>query len=328
MVGLQIAALTAFLAIACILYMTLRFVRPLRAMMDAMREVPGDVAREIRVAGPSELAELAAAANRMRQDLAGLLDERDAQRDRLATALSRQHETERLKDELAARVAHDLRAPLAAIIGYARLLDDPRTRDRAEERHRCLDAVARSARVLQLLAGNLLHNVRLEGERLETRREAFPPRDLADEVVQMLDPLIQEGGAQTVNRIPADLRVRADREMVRSVLMNLVSNALRHTAAGGRLVLDARGDGGKATVAVRDNGCGIAAGNLEKLFRKFEPLEGIRRGTGLGLFIVRSILAAHGETVDVTSRPGEGTCVTFTLAQAPAEAALKGVSPA
>jgi signal transduction histidine kinase len=115
--------------------------------------------------------------------------------------------------------------------------------------------------------------------------------------------------------------VLADRERVGQVLRNLVTNALQHTPAGGRVTVAARPAGGAVAFAVADTGEGIPAEHLPLVFERFHRVDPSRAratgGAGLGLAIVRRLVEAHGGTVAVESEPGRGATFTFTLPLAP-----------
>lgn len=299
-VALQIAGLTILTAGVLILFMTRRFVRPLRDLADAMRVMAaGDLSRDIRIESGDELGALASAANRMRVEVARLLREKEEQR--------------RFQDELMARVSHDMLAPLAAMIGFATLSGDERLDGQPERRRHYAEAVARSGRVLQVQARGLLDNARLEGGIQPPVRHPFCLYELIEEVLYLLEPLLRNGDLGVSNLVASTVIVHADREQIRSVLTNLVSNAIRHTQSGGAIVLEADVEIGRATIGVLDTGRGISRDNMSRLFQKFAPLEGNSRGTGLGLYIVRSILEAHGQRVWLDSEPGKGTRACFTL---------------
>src|SRR5581483_2926281 len=114
-------------------------------------------------------------------------------------------------------------------------------------------------------------------------------------------------------------RVRADRERLRQVLANLLENAVKYSSTGGEVVAAAGAENGVVRVEVTDTGPGIAPEHAELIFEKFARLDSVagRPGTGLGLFIARSIVEAHGGTIEVRSVPGHGATFSQTLPVAP-----------
>jgi signal transduction histidine kinase/ligand-binding sensor domain-containing protein/ActR/RegA family two-component response regulator len=216
-------------------------------------------------------------------------------------------ETIQLKDEVVSIVAHDFRSPLAVIKGYAERL--ARSASGSEER-RVLGVIAGEARRLAALAEDTLTM-----SRLETGHFALALRSLslADAVLRVAQTRAAEGALRT--DVPGDLVVRVDPDRLHQVLDNLVGNAFKYAPAGSPVRLTATREGAWARVSVADRGPGISAEDRPRLFQKFSRLGGAERasGTGLGLYICRSIVEAHGGTIDVQSVPGEGSTFHFTI---------------
>jgi signal transduction histidine kinase len=167
------------------------------------------------------------------------------------------------------------------------------------------------------LIQDLLDVTRVETGRLVIEPEPVAVDALLDDALETLRPLLDEAGLTLAEDYAAGLpKVNADRQRVAQVLSNLVGNAIKATMRGGRVTIRARGSAEGVQVEVEDSGGGIAAEQLSHIFDRFWQSErsSIRtRGAGLGLPIAKGIVEAHGGRMWVTSTPGVGTTVYFTL---------------
>ncbi|HWQ12655.1 MAG TPA: HAMP domain-containing sensor histidine kinase [Roseiflexaceae bacterium] len=228
---------------------------------------------------------------------------------------------QRDKEQLTQMVVHDLKNPLTAMIGFLEMLHlgEPRLADHQRE---LLESALRSGRNLAGLIGDLLDSARLEEGRLELNYRTFPLPPLLHECAgEMRAWLAQEGKTIWIDA-PQDLPdLTADHRLLRRVLLNLVSNAIKHTRERTSITLRARSAGRALVIEVEDNGPGIAPEHLERIFDRFSQLGGSparQESTGLGLTFCRLAVAAHGGTIDVESAPGRGTLFRVTLPYAPA----------
>lgn len=226
--------------------------------------------------------------------------------------------TERLRDveSIGARVAHELRNPLTAIKGLVQLLARG---DHDERDKRRLEVVlAEVARVEDTLAAYLAF-----ARPLAALRPA--PLDLGDLLRDLAALLEGRAGAARITldvAAASPLTIVADRQRLQEALLNLASNAIEATSAGGRLVLAATATPGGATLEITDDGRGMTP---EQLARLGTPFESTRPGgTGLGVAHARAVVAAHGGRMHHTSAPGRGTRVTLTLPAEPGGALPDG----
>lgn len=226
-------------------------------------------------------------------------------------------EGNRLKDEFMSMVSHELRTPLASIKGYSRtLLSDYETWDE-ETRHDFLSIISDESDKLAELVENMLEMTRIEGGRLRVEPEPVLLRRFCDEVVNRICTHYPDMHFEC--DIAEDLpMVEADPRRVEQVLMNLLQNAARYSAAQ-LIAVRGRYDGGRyVTLSVEDNGVGIAPEHLPHLFDRFYRAANQREagegaGTGLGLAIARALVEAQGGHIWVASTPGKGTTFAFTL---------------
>jgi signal transduction histidine kinase/DNA-binding response OmpR family regulator len=223
-------------------------------------------------------------------------------------------ELDRMKSELVNVVAHDFRAPLAAILGWSELLDAPDDVPLEERRARARSIVAAATRMAGLMDRTL------ETTRLETGQFAFDFRlvDLAARLREAAEPFRSDPAHPLVVDVPDEpLPCWADGERIAEVVENLLSNAVKYSPGGGEVRLGVRREREMAVVSVSDKGIGIAAEDLGRLFRPFSRLHDRKltgiEGFGLGLSICERFVRAHGGRFDVRSAPGEGSTFSFTL---------------
>jgi signal transduction histidine kinase len=232
-----------------------------------------------------------------------------------------QQEALQVKDQFLSIVSHELRTPLTTIKGYSqmlcrRLLDDP-------EGHRYSETIDTQVSRLSRLVDDLLDVTRFTRGQFELTREQVDLRPTLEDVVsrfRMLSPRhslrleMDEGSYEGY----------WDPERLEQVLNNLISNAIKYSPEGGEVLVWARHEGNHLTMGVRDQGVGIADEDQEQLFERFYrgSAEGKAvKGLGLGLYVTRRIVEAHGGTVAVHSKLGEGSEFTFTLPLLPTPAA-------
>lgn len=231
-------------------------------------------------------------------------------------------EQKRLEDaqrRFVADASHELRTPISALKGLLELLmggakDDPEVSDDF------LRTMTLEVDRLGRLVADLLTLAQLEGGGLKLKHNAVPIVELFGEVASVMHPLAENSGVTLVVDVPDDtLDVSCDRDRIKQVLLGFVGNALTHTQSGGTITLRAVPSDGVVALEVRDNGLGIDPDALPHLFDRFfrvDESRSVARGTGLGLSIAKEIVEAHGSTIDVESRPGEGASFRFDLPRA------------
>ena len=225
----------------------------------------------------------------------------------------------RAKDEFLAILGHELRNPLAPILTA---LDILRTRDHGATRE--LAVVERQAHHLVRLVDDLLDVSRITEGKLELHRRRLELAHVVARAVETASPLLEQRGHQLVVDVaPQGLVVHADLERLAQVIANLLTNAAKYTELGGRVTVVARKLGGEIALSVRDTGIGIAPEMLPHVFEMFvqerQALDRSSGGLGLGLTIVRSLVALHGGRVEVASA-GHNRGSEFTVVLPAAEA--------
>jgi two-component system, OmpR family, sensor histidine kinase BaeS len=219
--------------------------------------------------------------------------------------------------QMLADVAHELRHPIAVVQGQIELLQDGVRPASPENLAAIQDEVLRLGRMVTDLQDLSL----AEAGALHLYRERLTPRALLEPLTANFGPVAEaKGVALAVQAEPDAPPVNADPHRIRQVLVNLVSNALRHTPTGGRVTVTAARRNGDLALTVADTGSGIDPADLPHIFNRFYRADKARSrqsgGTGLGLAICRSLVRLHGGTIIVESGPGEGSLFTVRLPSA------------
>jgi signal transduction histidine kinase len=224
-----------------------------------------------------------------------------------------------LKNDLVATVAHEFRTPLTSLRMAIHLLAEETVGPLVPKQADLLQAAREDCERLQGFVEDLLDLSRIQAGRIELHRRSVSSGSVLAAAVDTMQPHAREAGITlAVGPLTIDRPVLADPERLALVLNNLVSNALRHTKAGGRVELRAAPDDGAVRFEVSDSGEGIAAEHLPKLFERFSRVPGSTPGgTGLGLYICKEIVEAHGGRIGVESDIGHGSIFWFTVPSAP-----------
>ncbi len=209
--------------------------------------------------------------------------------------------------------AHELRTPLALMRSQIDLAVSQG--ETPEDFRDALNALDGDVGRMTALVGTLLSLARADAGELHLNRDTFDLADVAEDVVEQLQPIAEENGLTLTTQF-APTQVEADADMLIQVLVNLLDNAIKNTPTGGTITVETRIDHGRALLIVRDTGIGIPAEHLDRIFDRFYRVDTgrarSRGGSGLGLAICQSIAHAHGGEITATSAPGAGS--TFTLA--------------
>jgi len=310
LIVIAIAGLALSVVVASLL--ARRFTTPLRRLTEAARDLTeGDFARRVAIdpsnPGSTEIIELSRQFNQM----AGRLDE--------SVAIIRR-DRDRSRDFLA-DVSHELRTPIAAMRMFNELLregadDDPATRSEF------LESSRQQLERLDWLAQNLLELSKLDSGLVLLDLRPDDLRTAVESAVEQAEPTARRREIELTLHVGArPLRIRHDPQRIGQVVSNLIGNALKFTASGGRVNVDVRAAGGGAQIEVRDNGVGIDTAELPRIFERFYrgslANEARGSGSGLGLAIVKSIVDMHGGRIAVDSRLGHGSSFIVHLPRDP-----------
>jgi len=291
-----LSASVAFFAALILSLILARLIgRPLETLTRAVRRMgAGDLGQRVPEEGSAETIDLARSFNAMAANLAT---------------------SQALRQQLVADVAHELRTPLANIRGYLEAIEDGIVS--ADEA--TLRILREEAAQLNVLVDDLQELAQAEAGELRLARVPVPPHELVERATKAARPRAVEGGVSLVGEAAHELPpVAVDLQRMGQVLQNLLTNALRHTPAGGRVTISAAlAPDGRVALIVADTGSGIAPEDLPRIFERFYRADSARAratgGSGLGLTIARRLVEAHGGGIEVESSLGVGSRFTVLL---------------
>ncbi len=221
---------------------------------------------------------------------------------------------EKTRRDFIANVSHELRTPLTSIQGYAETLHETLPGGGARE---FVEVIRKNAERMARLTEDLLTLARVESGEQKLEFAAPPARELLQDAARDLRETARGRGLELTVAESCDTPVHADPDAIHQVLANLIDNATKYAAPGGRIELGARATGATVEFYVRDFGPGIASEHLPRLFERFYRVDKARSveagGTGLGLAIVKHIVLNHGGTVRAESELGHGSTFSFIL---------------
>lgn len=272
--------------------------RPLQQLAQAAEAVAqGDYAQQVTLAGPQEVRQVASSFNSM------------------AAQVSQSQQVQR---DFVANVSHDLKTPLTAITGWSQALLDG-TASSAAAQQRAASIIYNEAERMARLVAQLLDLARIESGQMTLAQTAVDLRQLLTDVQASLALQAREQGIQVTAVLPSVPPVIGDPDRLTQVFTNLVDNALKHTERNGRVHIQLHHDDAKEIVVqVQDNGNGIPAADLARIFERFYQVDKSRtqqfpRGAGLGLAIVRELVELHHGRIQAHSEVGKGSLFTVYL---------------
>jgi len=286
--------------------------RPLEDLVEASgRLAGGDLDARVKVGGLSETATLGSAFNEMAEELQRRAGERD--------------QLDRMKDEFVLTASHELRSPLTSVQGFAELLllEREQLSPRQEE---TVEVILENTRHLVRLLNDLLDLARSDAGRLTIKPEPTSAASLIEEATRTMRAQLDSRDQQLNVEVEPDLLwIEADRDRIRQVLVNLLTNAHEYCPQGAHIEVKARRSAAEVEIDVIDDGPGIPAEQLEHIFERFTRGDAGETqrvgGTGLGLAISKSLVELHGGTIAAASIPGAGSTFYIRLRSIAAPAA-------
>jgi len=272
--------------------------RPLHEIAAAIRAFSrGDLTSQVPVRSRDEVGQVAAAFNQMSADLA---------------------RANRLRRQMTADIAHELRTPLSVVVGYLASLSEGLLKPSPER----LQIMHGEAQHLQRLVEDLRLLSLADAGELRLHRQWVAPGELISLAAVTFGHQAEQRHVTLDVQIEPDVPLlHADPDRILQVLSNLLSNALRHTPEQGRITLSARQQDGQIRLAVQDTGPGIAPEHLVHVFERFYRVDAARHQeqteSGLGLAIAKSLVEAHGGSISAASVVGQGTTVTLAFPPSP-----------
>ena len=270
------------------------YLGPLKELTAASKALAsGDLGTQVAIRSRDEIGALTASFNQMSAQLQDISEQRR---------------------RMTADIAHDLRTPLTVLKGYLEALMHGELKPSPER----FQTMHQEAAYLSHLVDDLRTLALVDAGQLSLNKQPVPVERMLASIHKSFEQQAQEKGvALSVTNEAEGSEVNVDPERLRQILTNLVSNAIRHTASGGAVQLRGRWEGREVVLDVIDTGEGIPEDALGNLFDRFYRVDAARQRTkgesGLGLSIVKSLVEAHGGTIEVESAPGKGSCFTIRL---------------
>ncbi len=311
-VSISLASLTA-------IFVNLRVIAPLRSIVQTMAAVAaGELNRPIPFTGrKDEVGEFARALCRFRdntlekENLEGELRQQQVARETAEAS-------NRIKSQFLANMSHELRTPLNAVLGFSDLMKNEIFGPLSAQYREYAALIHESGDHLLNLVSDILDIAKIEAGKFVISFEPVQLQDAMEYCLRLVRRRAEEKGVALSLEAPeTPLTFSADSRGFRQVLLNLLSNAVKFTPKGGQVWLAASVEGGRLKLMVRDTGMGMPESVLARIGQPFEQASNnpshAREGTGLGLSLVRAIVAQHGGTLDIQSREKSGTIVTVFL---------------
>jgi len=229
----------------------------------------------------------------------------------LAAAMERAEAADRIKSAFLASMSHELRTPLNSIIGFTGILLQGLAGPLNDEQRKQLGMVQKSSRHLLSLINDVLDISKIEAGQLELAKTTFELRSSLEKILMLLNPMAKDKGLELRSQIADDVgEVTTDQRRLEQIIINLMNNSVKFTEKG-YVSLSCRLEAGNCLIEVSDSGIGMEESALKTIFEPFRQIDsGLARkheGTGLGLSICRKLLEMMGGSIDVKSRPGQGS---------------------
>lgn len=218
------------------------------------------------------------------------------------------------QSDLIAEFVHELRNPLASINTASYLLMRPEISP--EQAHQIIESIQSETIRLTTLSSSFLDLARLESGRVQFHKSSFPLRPMLEECIALMQVKADENRISIHLDVPADMpTVQADRDKLKQVALNLISNAIKYNRPGGQINIKSDATETEWRLFFSDTGLGIPEDDLPRMFEKFHRVRATERitGTGLGLSICKGIIQGHGGRISVQSKLGQGTQFTIAL---------------
>jgi two-component system phosphate regulon sensor histidine kinase PhoR len=230
--------------------------------------------------------------------------------------ISRLKELEKIRQDFVANVSHELRTPLTTIKGYAETLLEGALKE--EVAYQFVQVIKRQSDRLTKIVEDLLALSKIELKESQLKIEILPFPELVEDVLRYIQEAAEKKKISISLELPTPLMVKADRNYLEQILINLIDNAIKYGREGGKITVSAvQRNQSEVEISVIDNGIGIPKEDLPRIFERFYRVDKGRSqelgGTGLGLSIVKHLISAHGGRVWAESQFGEGSTFYFTL---------------
>lgn len=246
------------------------------------------------------------------------ITERKKKEVELAKAYEELRSLDKVKDEFLSNLSHELKTPLISIKGYSELLDEGALGYLNDRQKKAIDAIVRNSTRLKRLIDSLLFLNIVNAGKVKYKFDPISLKELIDQALYSLDSQIKQSRINVECNVSSyEPIIKADQDYMPQVLLHIIENSIKFTAAGGSIFIDAKREADCLHLQVKDTGIGISQAQLGEIFKKFYQIDGSmsRRysGTGLGLYICKTIIDAHGGTIWIESKEHVGTTVHITF---------------
>lgn len=288
------AALAIAIALIVTYFLSRRILSPIRTLrVTAKRLGEGDFSQRVLIKDRGEVGELAQTFNLMADDL---------------------ERTEKLRRNMVADIAHELRTPLSNVSGYLEAIRD----DVVKPDTSTIGSLSEEVDLLSRLVNDLQELALADAGELKLVRQPEDLSQLIQQSVKAIQTEVLDKGLEISTDLPGNLPpVNIDYHRISQVLYNLLGNAIKYTPSGGKIMVSAEQQKEWVRVNVIDNGEGIPAEDLPNMFERFYRVDKSRArhagGSGLGLTIAKRLVESHGGTISVQSEFGKGSCFSFTV---------------
>jgi two-component system NtrC family sensor kinase len=310
---------------AVVFFLVRRVMQPLRKLRDTAEAVgKGDYSQRVEVTSTDECGELGEVFNRMTESIQASRLELEKTVETLKTTQNQLIQSEKLSGigEFVAGVAHELNNPLTSVMGFAELLQQS---DLPEQQRRYLDVIFKSAKRCQKIVQSLLSFAR----RHAPERKVICVNEIVESAVEILRYQMRTSNIEVVTQLDPHLPLtEIDPHQMQQVFLNLINNArqaMEGQARKGQLRVRTESHDDRVRITFEDNGPGIPAENLKKIFNPFFTTKEVGKGTGLGLSLCYGIVSEHGGTITPQSEEGKGATfvIEIPVAHKPATATEK-----
>jgi hypothetical protein len=246
------------------------------------------------------------------------ITERKIKEVELAKAYEKLKSMDKMKDEFLSNLSHELKTPLISIKGYSELLDEGVLGSLNDKQKKATDAIVRNSIRLKRLIDSLLFLNIVNAGKAKYKFDPVCLKDLVDQALYSLDSQIKQSRIKVeCNMSSCEPMIRADQDYMPQVLLHIIENSIKFTAAGGSVSINVKRERDCQHMQVKDTGIGISQAQLGEIFKKFYQIDGsmTRRygGTGLGLYICKTIIDAHSGQIWIESKEHVGTTVHITF---------------
>jgi signal transduction histidine kinase len=218
--------------------------------------------------------------------------------------------SEKLKNDFISSISHELRTPLTSIKGWAFTLKRPGFND-DRKREEALDIIIEESERLTSLVEELLDFSRFQAGRITLNLENVNLGELLNKTISELEPRFERNNIFVQNKIQEVQLIKADKNRLKQVFINILDNAVKFSEAGGIITIELFSNEKEIVIAIEDTGCGIPEEDLKKVLQKFYKVQINKPGSGIGLAVCDEIIKLHGGKIEIESKEGAGTKVSI-----------------